>query len=106
MLYIIILSIVIMETVAQYFIRKYHELPYPLYYVLGVIFYAVVAYLLHTSYNYTTMGMSQILWSGCGVVSVLLVGSLFFGETIEMNEWVGMIFILAGLLITQIKNFV
>ena len=106
MLYLIIFGIVIMESIAQYFIKKYNELPYPLYYILGVIFYAFVAYLLNASYNYSSMGMSQMLWSGMSVVSILLVGSLFFGESIELNEWVGMLFIMTGLIITQIKNFV
>ena len=106
MLYLIILGIVIMEAIAQYFIKKYNEIPSPIYYILGVIFYAGVAYLLNSSYNYSSMGMSQMLWSGMSVVAILLVGSLFFGEKIEMNEWIGMLFIMAGLIITQIKNFV
>ena len=77
-----------------------------MYYILGIIFYALVAFLLNTSYNYSSMGMSQMLWSGMSVVAILLVGSFFFGETIEKNEWIGMIFIIIGLIITQIKNFV
>ena len=106
MLYLIILGIVIMEAIAQYFIKKYNEIPSPIYYILGVCFYACVAFLLNTSYNYSSMGMSQMLWSGVSVIAILLVGSIFFGETIEKNEWIGMIFILTGLVITQMKNFV
>ena len=52
------------------------------------------------------MGMSQVLWSGMSVMTILAVGSFAFGETIEMNEWIGILFILAGILITQIKNFI
>ena len=106
MLYLIILGIVVMEAIAQYFIKKYNEIPHPMYYILGIIFYALVAFLLNTSYNYSSMGMSQMLWSGMSVIAILLVGSFFFGETIEKNEWIGMIFIIIGLVITQIKNFV
>lgn len=105
MLLVIILLIAFMEAIAQYFIRKYHELPHTVYYILGVIFYAVVAFLLNKSYTYSTMGMSQVLWSGMSVMTILAVGSFAFGETIEMNEWLGILFILAGIIITQIKNF-
>ena len=106
MLLLIILAIAMMEAVAQYFIRRYHEIPYTAYYILGVIFYAVVAYLLQKTYHYSTMGMSQVLWSGMSVITILMVGSFAFGEHIEYNEWVGILFILAGIVITQTKNFV
>ena len=47
MLLVIIILIALMEAVAQYFIRRYHELPHTAYYILGVVFYAVVAFLLY-----------------------------------------------------------
>lgn len=106
MLLIIVFLIALMEAIAQYFIRKYHDIPYFIYYSLGVLFYGIVTYLLNLSYDYSTMGMTQVLWSGFSVISILFVGSFFFGETIEMNEWVGILFILSGVGITQIKNFV
>lgn len=106
MLLPIILMIAITEGVAQYFIKKYHEIPHNMYYVLGVSFYAIVAFLLHKSYSYSTMGMSQILWSGMSVIVVMTIGSFVFGETIEINELLGVLFILSGIAITQIKHFV
>lgn len=106
MLIVLILLIALMEALAQYFIKKFNQLPHTLYYLLGVGFYAIVAFLLNKSYDYSSMGMCQILWSGMSVISILAVGSLVFGETIEMNEWIGVLFIISGIIITQIKNFV
>ena len=99
----IILAIALSEAVAQYFIKKYHELPIPIYYILGVAFYACVAFLLHKCYDYTSMGMTQVLWSGVSVIAILMVGGIFFGEKIETHEWIGILFILTGVSITQLK---
>ena len=74
------------------------------YYILGVIFYGVVSYFLHKLYDYSSMGMSQTLWSGMSIIGILLVGSYFFGEKIEGYEWLGMLVIVSGVVITQIKN--
>lgn len=105
MLVLIIFAIAIMESIAQYFIKKYHEIPYLAYYLLSIFFYSIIVYLIHKSYDYASMGMTQILWSGASVVSILFVGSFFFGETIELNEMMGIIFILSGIIISQMKNF-
>ena len=60
-LVIIIASIVLSETVAQYYIKQYHEIPSKYYYLMGLGFYAMVVYLLNKSYDYTTMGTAQVL---------------------------------------------
>ena len=64
----------------------------------------MVVYLLNKSYDYTTMGSAQVLWSGMSCISVLFVGRYFFGEKVEANEWIGMSLILLGIAITQMKK--
>ena len=103
-LVIIIASIVLSETVAQYYIKQYHEIPSKYYYLMGLGFYGLVVYLLNKSYDYTTMGTTQVLWSGLSCLSILLVGRFFFGEKVEANEWIGMSLILLGIAITQMKK--
>lgn len=103
-LVIIIASIVLSETVAQYYIKQYHEIPSKYYYLMGLGFYGMVVYLLNKSYDYTTMGTAQVLWSGLSCLSILLVGRFFFGEKVEANEWIGMSLILLGIAITQMKK--
>lgn len=104
MLLYIILLIVFFECIAQFFIRKFHELPRTHYYIIGVVFYAIVSFLLHKSYSYSTVGMAQALWSGLSIVAILSIGTFVFGEKIESHEIFGVLVILAGVSITQAKG--
>ena len=103
-LVIIIVGIVICEAIAQYHIKLYNEIPEKYYYLMGLGFYGIIVYLLNEAYNKTTMGTAKVLWAGMSSITILLVGRLFFGEKIETNEWVGMMLILLGVAITQMKK--
>ena len=100
----IILLIVLSESLAHYYIKKYHEIPTKYYYMMGLALYGVVVYLLNKSYDYTTIGMTKVLWSGLSCIAILMVGRFFFGEKIDSNEWLGMTIILIGVGITQMKK--
>jgi len=103
-LVIIIVGIVICEAIAQYHIKLYNEIPEKYYYLMGLGFYGIIVYLLNEAYNKTTMGTAKVLWAGMSSITILLVGRLFFGEKVETNEWVGMMLILLGVAITQMKK--
>ena len=103
-LVIIIVGIVICEAIAQYHIKLYNEIPEKYYYLMGLGFYGIIVYLLNVAYNKTTMGTAKVLWAGMSSITILLVGRLFFGEKVETNEWVGMMLILLGVAITQMKK--
>ncbi len=103
-LVIIIASIVVSESIAQYYIKLYQEIPSKYYYLMGLGFYGMIVYLLNKSYEHTTMGTVKILWAGLSCLSILLIGKFFFGEKVEANEWIGMSLILLGIAITQMKK--
>lgn len=103
-LLLIILCIVLSECMAQYFIRKYTEIPRVVYYLMGVAFYAIVAFMLHFGYEQKPMGIINVLWSGCSVIAILTVGYVVFGDKIESHEWAGMALILTGVAVTQSHN--
>ena len=103
-LVIIIASIVLSESIAQYYIKLYQEIPSKYYYLMGLGFYGMIVYLLNKSYEHSTMGTVKILWAGLSCISILLIGRFFFGEKVEANEWIGMSLIVLGIAITQMKK--
>lgn len=103
-LVIIIASIVLSESIAQYYIKLYQEIPSKYYYLMGLGFYGMIVYLLNKAYEHSTMGTVKILWAGLSCISILLIGRFFFGEKVEANEWIGMSLILLGIAITQMKK--
>jgi len=102
---ILIFAIVAAESIAQYNIKKYQEIPLKHYYILGLLFYGIIVFLLNKTYSTkTSMGITQILWSGLSCISILMLGKFFFGEEIDKYEWLGICLILLGVTITQIKK--
>jgi len=101
---ILIFAIVFAESIAQYNIKKYQEIPDTYYYILGILFYSIIVFLLNKSYKETSMGLTQILWSGFSCISILIIGKYFFGEEIDKYEWLGICLILLGVTMTQIKK--
>ena len=101
---ILILMIVLSESIGQYFIKKYNQIPKPIYYIYGIFFYLIVIFILSKVYSNSPLGIVQLLWSGLSVLSVLIIGHFIFGEEITSNEWIGIILIISGIVITQIKT--
>ena len=101
-LYGLVLLISLLETGAQYFIKKFNKCQSISYYLLGVCLYAAIAFLLSKTYNFTSMGVTQALWSGTSIIAISITGVLFFDETITICEAFGIMLILAGVATTQL----
>ena len=98
---VLVIAIALIESCAQYNIKLFHQYSKLFNYILGVFLYAIITYLLFLSYDKSSMGMTQVLWSGASVITIVLIGSLVFGEKISFNEWIGIFLILSGVLVTQ-----
>lgn len=97
-LLLVVLGIVIAECVGQSCLKSMFNDPSKSYlYVAGVVSYGVVCYLLLLSYNYKSMGLINVLWSGLSVLAVLGAGALFFHERITTMDAVGVVLTLAGI---------
>lgn len=67
------------------------------YYALGVFFYALLGLFLIEMYKYKGMGMTNALWSSISVISILLVGHLYWKEPITRLDLLGVIVALIGI---------
>lgn len=93
----LIALIILFETIAQYHIKKskinnnIHLL------FIAIILYATICFLLRTCYSYTSMGMTNFLWSVMSIITVMVVGYFAFNETITHNDIIGIVLCLVGL---------
>ena len=93
----LIALIILLETVAQYHIKK-SKLSNNIYLIfIAVILYATICLLLRMCYSYTSMGMTNFIWSVMSIVTVMVVGYFFFNETITHNDAIGIVFCMIGL---------
>jgi multidrug transporter EmrE-like cation transporter len=66
----------------------------------AVLCYAVVCFLLYLTYKYMPFSMVNSVWSVLSIVSIVLIGRMFFGEHIPTHDYIAIGFMMIGLFIT------
>ena len=98
-LFFTILGIVILETGSQFLARTYYDYQKRYYYfLLAFLFYLPVLVLLVYSYNFASFAIANALWDSGTILSMALLGWLYFGEVPSRGEIVGMSLVVAGAL--------
>jgi len=99
---IYILVIVIAEGIAQTCLKNYSESKRFVYFIGGLIFYGLVAWVLCQSYNIKGgVGIVNLIWSALSIISSFTIGILFFKEVIHFHDIIAIILISSGLLILK-----
>ena len=98
----LILAIASLEGLATYLIKLFNKTKHSYYYFGGLIIYAIMAYLASLTYTHLSVGVSQLLMSGLGIMVGLSLGAIIFGEKLSRNEWIGIGIIVAGIIMTQL----
>ncbi|QKF94615.1 small multidrug resistance protein [Fadolivirus algeromassiliense] len=96
-----IIMIVIFETIAIACVKEYHDNHKLRYFILAIALYSFICYLLHQSFYYSSMGITNVIWSGLSVFLVTLAGVFFFRETIHWHDIFAGILITAGVIILR-----
>ena len=104
MIYLLVLSIVLSETIAISFLKKFSLTANWLFFALGLVFYTLVSVLLIKSFKYEEMGIVNVLWSALSVLMVVGSGVIFFKEHVTLFEGVGILFVVLGVLILRFYN--
>lgn len=76
----IIVAITIVEACAQATLKTARAKKIGYLVPLGVLFYAIVAYLLFMTYKYEGLGHVNLVWSCASIIIAILVGCLLFNE--------------------------
>lgn len=101
MLYLYVLLILISETVAISFLKKFSLDSNYLYFVVGILFYLLVSVFLVKSFKYEGMGLVNVLWSAFSVIFVVSAGMIFFKETVSYLEVAAMVMIVSGVVVLR-----
>jgi len=102
MLYLYVLLILISETTAFSFLKKFSVDSNWAYLALGLFFYALVAMFLVRSFRYGDMGIVNVLWSAFSVLAVAGVGVLYYREHLSAGEMGGMFLIMVGVAVLKL----
>lgn len=102
MLYLYVLFILISETAAISFLKKYALSSHWSYFLLGLVFYSLVAFLLVKTFKYEDMGIVNVLWSAFSVILVVATGVILFKEHVNLVEIGAMGLIVIGVMVLRV----
>ena len=74
------------------------------FFALGVLFYALVGYLLRLTMNESGMAMTNALWSGLSVLATSIVGVMLFKEVIHLHDMFAIAMIVGGVMILKVTK--
>jgi multidrug transporter EmrE-like cation transporter len=101
-IYWYVLLIVMLETLAMSCFKK--SIDSTAFFAVGVLFYAMVGYLLRLTMNASGMAMTNALWSGFSVMATTVVGILLFKETLHYHDYFAILLIVTGVMILKVTE--
>jgi small multidrug resistance pump len=101
-IYWYVLLIVMMETMAMSCFKR--SIDSTAWFAVGVLFYAIVGFLLRHTFNNTGMAMTNALWSGLSVVATTVVGTMLFKEVLHFHDFFAIALIAAGVMILKVTD--
>jgi small multidrug resistance pump len=101
-IYWYVLLIVMMETMAMSCFKR--SVDSNAWFAVGVLFYALVGFLLRSTFNSTGMAMTNALWSGLSVVATTVVGTMLFKEVLHLHDFLAIAMIAGGVLILKVTD--
>jgi multidrug transporter EmrE-like cation transporter len=92
--YIIIITIALIEAISQYCLKKGNIENNKYLYLIGIIGYFFISFLLIKSYNYGSLSQCNFIWSSLSIIFACINGKIFFGEKIN---YLACLFILSAI---------
>lgn len=92
------------EAIAQYCIRRCKDEQKMHLFILGVFFYAFVCLGLYIMYGFREIGFVNLLWSCMSILTVMLIGTIFFHENLNIYDIIGIVLVFSGLVFIFMKG--
>ena len=72
--------------------------------LIVVLGYAIAFYALSLSLKTLPVGVVYAVWAGAGIVLVSLFSWLFYQQTLTGVQWLGIVFIVSGVMVLNISS--
>jgi multidrug transporter EmrE-like cation transporter len=97
--------VVIAETFAQYNIKESLIKNSNIRFVFAIFGYAFVCLFLKQIYlNKGTLGITNLIWSIFSIISILMIGIIFFHEKLNKYDMFGIVLCIIGLYFIYVKG--
>lgn len=93
----LVVSAIILESLSQFMARLYYENKHKLFLAfIAWTLYLGVVFILVMMYDYSKIAIANALWDSGTIISLSLIGWLYFGEPLNTGEIIGMALVIAG----------
>jgi multidrug transporter EmrE-like cation transporter len=101
----LIFFVVISESFAQYNIKESLEKQSNIRFIFAIFAYVFVCLFLRQIYNNKgSIGITNVIWSIFSIVSILIVGIVFFHEKVNNWDLLGIFFAIIGIYFIYVKG--
>lgn len=101
-IYWYVLLIVMMETMAMTCFKR--SVDHTAWFAVGILFYAIVGYLLRITFTMKGMAITNALWSALSVIATTTVGVLLFKEGLHFHDLIAIGMIAGGVIILKVTD--
>ena len=99
--YLYLAIAIVAEVIATIALKTSHQFTNPIPSGVSVVGYGVAFFSLSLALRTIPMGLAYAIWSGVGVVLVVLAGSVLFKQHLDLPAVIGIAFIVAGVAIVN-----
>jgi small multidrug resistance pump len=101
----LIISAIALESLSQFMARLYYENKNKLYLAfIAWVLYLGVVFTLVSMYDYSKIAIANALWDSGTIISLSLIGWLYFGESLNMGELSGIALVIIGAVVIGIST--
>ncbi|MCG5512967.1 DMT family transporter [Ectothiorhodospira shaposhnikovii] len=93
---------ILLEVIGTLFLQKSDQFTRPVpTLVMGLCYLGAFYFLSHVLKS-IPVGVAYALWSGLGILLISLVGYLVFRQSLDLAAWIGISFIILGVIILNV----
>lgn len=93
---------VVLETIAATALKLTEQFTKPIPIIVMVICYAISFYFFTLVLKNLPLGITYALWSGLGLILIVIIGAVQFKEIPDLAAILGMLFIIIGIAIIHV----
>ncbi len=101
----LVISAIILESLSQFMARLYYENKHKLFLAfIAWALYLGVVFTLVLMYDYGKLGIINSIWDAGTIITMALIGWLYFGEPLNKGEMIGIGLVIIGSIVIGITT--
>ena len=100
--YLILLLAIVLETIATSFLKQSEQFTKLVPSVVTIVGYIGAFYCLSLVLKTIPVGIAYAIWSGVGIILITLIGLVVFKQHLDLVAFIGLGFIIAGVIIINV----